>query len=185
MLLRRIARPLLAGIFISGGLDTLLNPGPRVEKAAPLVNRASDALPLDDPPPPSTVVQADAALKVVAGSLLASGYVPRLASAALAASLVPTTVVGHPFWSEKDPAARTAQRMHFMKNLGLLGGLLLASADTHGKPSLAWWARRAARRTAAATQYAAATTQHTAQQAAHTVADTAEELTDRVRSAIH
>jgi len=32
-----------------------------------------------------------------------------------------------------------------MKNLGLLGGLMLATADTHGKPSLTWRAKRAAR----------------------------------------
>jgi hypothetical protein len=28
--------------------------------------------------------------------------------------------------------------MHFLKNLGLLGGLLLAAADTQGKPSIGY-----------------------------------------------
>jgi hypothetical protein len=32
--------------------------------------------------------------------------------------------------------------MHFLKNLGLLGGLLLAAADTEGRPSIGWRAER-------------------------------------------
>ena len=63
----------------------------------------------------------------------------------LAASLVPTTYAGHAFWQEHDPAKRAAADQHFLKNLGLLGGLLLASVDTAGKPGLSWRARRAAK----------------------------------------
>ena len=43
------------------------------------------------------------------------------------------------------PAARKRQTLQFQKNLGLLGGVLLASVDTAGKPGLAWRARNAAR----------------------------------------
>ena len=64
---------------------------------------------------------------------------------ALAASLVPTTYAGHPFWEEKDPGARAAQRTQFFKNTSMLGGLLLASVDTEGRPGVAWRARRAAK----------------------------------------
>ena len=35
--------------------------------------------------------------------------------------------------------------MHFLKNLGLLGGLILAAFDTEGQPSLGWRAKRQAR----------------------------------------
>ena len=35
--------------------------------------------------------------------------------------------------------------MHFLKNVGLLGGLILAAFDTEGEPSLAWRAKRQAR----------------------------------------
>ena len=56
----------------------------------------------------------------------------------LAASLVPTTYVGHPFWQEPDPSQARQQRTHFLKNLGLLGGLLLAAVDTEGQPGLAY-----------------------------------------------
>jgi hypothetical protein len=91
---------------------------------------------------------------VGAGSLLALGKFPRLASTVLAASLVPTTVAAHSFWQEQDPEVRAKQKVQFLKNLGLLGGLLLAAVDTEGKPGLAYRAHmvnasahRAARQT--------------------------------------
>ena len=65
-----------------------------------------------------------------------------LAALALIGSIVPTTYAGHRFWEETDEATRAEQRMHFFKNLGLLGGLLLAAMDTEGKPSLGWRAKR-------------------------------------------
>ena len=51
-------------------------------------------------------------------------------SAVLAATLVPTTVAAHSFWQEQDPEVRAKQKVQFLKNLGLLGGLLLAAVDT-------------------------------------------------------
>ena len=67
---------------------------------------------------------------VVAGSALALGVRARLAATILAASLVPTTVAGHPYWKEDDPRVRAMQRTQFLKNLGLLGGLLAVLADS-------------------------------------------------------
>src|SRR5205807_669938 len=61
----------------------------------------------------------------------------------------PTTLAAHRFWEEEDPELRSQQQVHFVKNLGLLGGLMLAAADTEGKPSLAWRARHAGRTSAA------------------------------------
>ena len=90
------------------------------------------------------LVKIDAGVKIVAGTMLAFGKFPRLASTALAASLIPTTLAGHRFWEEDDPEVRAQQQIHFLKNLGLLGGLLIASADTQGRPSIGWRARKAA-----------------------------------------
>ena len=36
------------------------------------------------------------------------------------------------------------QRIHFLKNLSMFGGLLIAAGDTSGQPSLAWRARHGA-----------------------------------------
>jgi uncharacterized membrane protein YphA (DoxX/SURF4 family) len=175
MLLRRLARPMLAAIFIQGGIAALKNPQdhvraarpvldavtPVVESAAnaaaPAVQKAAESAPIDLPRSATsdwlddeTLVKIDGGVKVVAGSLLALGKAPRLASTALAASLIPTTLAGHRFWEESDPQARATQQIEFFKNLGLLGGLLIAAADTEGKPSLAWRGRKAAKLAAAA-----------------------------------
>jgi hypothetical protein len=58
---------------------------------------------------------------------------------------VPTTLAGHRYWEIEDPELRAQQRIHFLKNLTMLGGLLLAAADTSGRPSLTWRRTRAAR----------------------------------------
>ena len=192
MLIRRVARPLLSAVFVTGGVDALRDPagkakgaqpvvdqinayfGPAAEKAAanaaPLADKARDAatdavdadavggaadavvepihevarggvFPLDA----ETYVKVNGAAMLGAGALLAIGRLPRLSSAVLAATLVPTTFGGHRFWEITDPDERTAQRIHFMKNISLIGGLILAALDTEGAPGVAWRARRAQR----------------------------------------
>ncbi len=142
-LVRRLARPLLAANFVIEGLDHVRHPGTRVESARPLVNTLAGPLRL--PNDPETLVRANGAAMAVAGSLLAIGRFPRLSAAVLAASLVPATYVDHPFWTEKDPETKAVQRTRFLKNLGLLGGVLIASVDTDGRPGLAWRSERAAK----------------------------------------
>src|SRR5439155_1358622 len=68
------------------------------------------------------------------------------------ASIVPTTLAGHRFWEHTDPTERFGQISNFVKNAGLLGGLLLAAVDTEGKPSVGWRARKAAHAAAEATE---------------------------------
>ncbi|RBY78372.1 hypothetical protein DQ238_12280 [Geodermatophilus sp. TF02-6] len=156
MLVRRIARPLLASSFVYGGIDTLRNPQSRVPGAAPVVDQiartADEQLPVQVPRDVEQWVRIDAGVKVAAGSLLALGKLPRLSALALSASIVPTTLAGHRFWEHDDPKERFGQVAHFLKNLGLLGGLLIAAVDTEGKPSVGYRARRAAQKAADATE---------------------------------
>jgi uncharacterized membrane protein YphA (DoxX/SURF4 family) len=150
---RRIARPMLAAIFVASGLDALLHPTERAKVAAPLVAKLSG--PLNLPDNPEMLVRANGATMVAAGTMLGLGTFPRVAAMALAGALVPTTYTAHAFWTVKDPAARSQQRVHFLKNVGLLGGVLLAAVDTAGKPGLAYRTRNAksdARRQAALTK---------------------------------
>ncbi|MFP5317206.1 MAG: DoxX family protein [Acidimicrobiia bacterium] len=144
MIARRLARPLLASVFVNGGIETLRNPGPRAELAEPVTGKIGEPAPLPDDP--DQLVKANAVVQVVGGVLLAVGKLRRLAAVALAVSLVPTTLAGHRFWEAEDPAEKAQQQTQFAKNMGLLGGLILAAVDTGGAPSLGWRARRAARR---------------------------------------
>ena len=149
-LIRLVARPMLASMFVVGGVNSLRNApkiAPNVEPVTDTITGLADKVAPDAPIPhdPTTLVRINGAVHVVAGLMLATGRAPRIASAALAATLVPTTAAGHRFWEEKDPAAKAQQQIHFFKNVSMLGGLLLASVDTEGKPGLAWRARHAAR----------------------------------------
>jgi len=156
MLLRRLARPLLASIFVFGGINALRLPELHAETAKPLLDNvtalAEDALHDNTPTDAVTLVRIDAAVKIVAGTMLALGRAPRLAALALIGSLVPTTAAGHPFWAAKDDEEKQEQLIQFLKNAGLIGGLLIAAADTEGKPSLGWRARRATARAAHTTR---------------------------------
>lgn len=152
MLLRRIARPLLAGIFIYGGINELRDPKSHAQAAEPVLDTMVDFAPIEETPSSTVMVRLDAGIKIGAGVLLALGRTPRLASTALAASLIPTTLAGHRFWEIEDPRERSDQLVHFLKNLGLLGGLIIAAADTAGRPSLAWRGRHAGRAAATASQ---------------------------------
>ena len=156
MLVRRIARPLLASSFVYGGIDTLRNPQSRVPGAAPVVDqiaaKADEQLPVQVPRDVEQWVKIDAGVKVAAGSLLALGKLPRLSALALSASIVPTTLAGHRFWEHEDPEERFGQLSNLLKNAGLLGGLLIAAVDTEGRPSVGYRARRAAKRAAENTE---------------------------------
>ena len=156
MLVRRIARPLLAATFVYGGIDTLRNPQSRVPGAKPIVDQITEVadkqLPVTVPKDVEQWVKIDAAVKVGAGSLFALGKLPRISALALIASVVPTTLAGHRFWEHDDPKEKAGQTVHFLKNLGLLGGLMLAAVDTEGKPSVGWRARKTAGAAAAAAE---------------------------------
>lgn len=141
-LIRIAARPLMAGVFILEGADTLRDPKPAAEKAAPVIEKLQDAVPAL-PSEPTAVVRLNAAVQVLAAAALATGKLPRLAALVLAGSLGPTTIAGHRWWEYDDPSERAANRRHFAKNAAILGGLLFAIADRGGKPSVGWRARRA------------------------------------------
>jgi uncharacterized membrane protein YphA (DoxX/SURF4 family) len=168
---------MLAALFIQGGIDALRAPEahaqaakPVLDMMAPAVDKATDVAPVDVRPDDILLIKLDAGVKIAAGTLLALGKFPRLASAALAASLVPTTLAAHRFWEETDPQRKQEQQIHFVKNVGLFGGLLIAAADTGGKPSLGWRGRRAARLAAAQ---------------AGALTGTAADVTGRVTGAVH
>lgn len=156
MIVRRLARPMLAAMFIYGGIGALRDPEALTKTAQPVldqtVGRVEDSLPEQVPTDAVTLVKLDGAVKLGAGVLLALGKAPRLSAVLLAGTLVPTTLAGHRFWELDDPQERAGQQIHFFKNLGLLGGLLITAVDTEGKPSVAYRAKHGASRVAEQTQ---------------------------------
>lgn len=144
MSIRAIARTLLAGVFVVEGWEALQDPRAGTEvaqEAVPLAERAG--LPTE----PVELVKLNGAVQLGAGLLLMAGWMPRLASLALAGSLLPTTFYTHRFWEIEDPPERRTQMMQALKNGSILGGLLIASLDQGGRPSVFWATRKAAERT--------------------------------------
>lgn len=133
---RRLARPLLASIFISSGASMI--------KDHSYVTETARGAGLSEP---ELIAKAHVYGNIVGGLALATGRLPRLAALGLAANLVPTTIVGHAFWSAPEDQ-KMVQQINFMKNLSLLGGLLLAAADTGGRESIPHAVGRVSRRTA-------------------------------------
>jgi putative oxidoreductase len=142
--LRTVARPMLASIFAIQGYDALRRPERVAPRAEPVVRPIAERLSII-PADTEQAVRINGAVQLAAGSLLAMGWWPRLSALAIAATLVPTTLAGHRFWEAEDEKERAQQRIHFLKNLSMLGGLLITAADTAGQPSLAWRGRHAAK----------------------------------------
>jgi putative oxidoreductase len=147
-LVRLVARPMLASMFVVGGVNALKNVEKMTQRAHPVTekltataNKVAPGIPI--PKDEKTLVRINAGAQIAAGLAFATGRSPRLASTVLAASLIPTTAAGHRYWEESDPTTRANQRLHFIKNVSMLGGLLLASVDTEGRPGVAWRAKHA------------------------------------------
>jgi uncharacterized membrane protein YphA (DoxX/SURF4 family) len=140
---------MLAATFISRGVEALRSPKPAADAARPTLEGLSklpDPVGANIPTNAETVARVTAAVQIGAGLLLTTGKLPRLSSTALALSVVPGSLGAHAFWAETDPARKAEERRAFLADVGLVGGLIIASVDTEGRPSLGWRARRAARK---------------------------------------
>lgn len=146
-LLRAIARTMLASYFVVNGAKAFRHPEaftpaaePLTDRFLPLVNsalppRAAAFLPEDT----AGLVKASGALQVLGGLSLASGLGRRVGAGVLALTMVPHVLATSP--RRAHGANRAVQQSLLTKNVALMGGVLLASQDTQGKPTLAWRAR--------------------------------------------
>ena len=144
---RTLARPLLASAFAVDGSQMLLNSNEYAEDAKAINGTLRSVLPQDKagliPDDAETTVRVVGTTKVVASALLATGKAPRLAAATLAAVQIPTALSRHAFWNASNGAERKEEIRGLVTDLALLGGLVITSADTAGKPGLKWRAQQA------------------------------------------
>lgn len=117
-------RVLLALMFVVAGFGKI---GSFEETAAYI---ASTGLPM-----PQVGVVIGIVVEVAGGLLLFAGWKARWAALALAAFSVAATYFFHNFWSMTGPAAQTNQLL-FMKNISVIGGLLMVWAFGPGRYSV-------------------------------------------------
>jgi uncharacterized membrane protein YphA (DoxX/SURF4 family) len=102
------ARICLALIFIRGGIGNLLGFAETQQRMAEM------GLPI-----PSLLLLGNVVFQLVGAISLILGFKVRWGAVLLIIFLIPTTLVFHPFWANPD------ETIAFLKNLGLIGGLLL------------------------------------------------------------
>ncbi|RJF43255.1 DoxX family protein [Actinomyces sp. 2119] len=150
-LLRALVRPMLAAPFIADGIDAVTRPQRHVEKfekVAPTLERAG--LPPLLTSDTRLLTRLSGAASLLAGLGLASGRAPRTSAAVLAVVNTPLTLVNYPVWTAHDPAERRDSVSGLLRGAAVGAGLVLATVDRQGKPSLAWRLRSAHHRSKAA-----------------------------------
>lgn len=139
---RFLARPMLASSFVLAGMDKLRNADDTAAQLSPLLRRAAESLPFQTNE--KVLARVIGGTQIGAGACFALGKSARLAATVLA---VISALNGYVEWRSADISSkqgRDARRKQLLKNVSLTGGVLLASVDTAGKPSLAWRAEHLA-----------------------------------------
>ena len=111
-----LGRILLALLFVVSGVGKITG------YAGTAAVMASKGLPLVDILLPLTI-----AVELGGGLLLALGWKARWAAAALFLFLIPTTLIFHQFWGI-DAKLVQMQKIHFLKNVAIMGGMLMVLA---------------------------------------------------------
>lgn len=149
---------MLASYFVFNGTKQVLNPTPLIADAEPLADKfvplaksvAPEQVAGFIPNNTKTLVRLDGALMAAGGLGLATGLGRRVGAGMIAAGMLPHVLAVNPNGG-RNGLEKDANRAHFVRNLALLGGALIASQDTQGKPSLGWRAHDAKNRLAKTT----------------------------------
>ena len=130
MVLRALARPLLASWFVYGGVESILEPKSRAERSAPVVKPRHAEVGFTDVST-EDLVKIHGVATVIAATALAMSRTPKTSAVALTGLAAITVAAGRPFWREKDEDQRNAEFEQFLKNVALLGGVMLAATAGH------------------------------------------------------
>lgn len=118
-----IGRVLFAAIFIVSVVGHFTS--------AEITEAAAHGVPLA-----TLVVPIAGLIALIGGVSVLLGFRARLGALLLIAFLVPVTLVMHKFWGVPDPQVAMMQKVHFMKNLSLIGACLLIVFHGSGAYSL-------------------------------------------------
>ena len=122
--LNLVGRIAIAALFLPAGISKLLG----VEGAAAYF--ASLGLPAL-----TILVWGVIAIEVFGGLALILGFHTRFVAFGLALFTLGASIIGHPFWAAPQDAVFIAQLL-FMKNMAILGGLLVLASAGGGSFSL-------------------------------------------------
>ena len=108
-----LGRILLAFIFLQSGFDKLLNYGKTI-----------NLMGVRGVPEPQLLLPLAIILLLAGGIMLLVGWKARWGAVALIVFMIPATFYFHAYWTFPQPL-QLNQFHHFVKNLAIIGGLLL------------------------------------------------------------
>lgn len=109
-----IGRIIFSGFYIMGGFNHFAH-----------LNSMSGYVKAQGVPAPRLALGGSGALLILGGLSVLLGFDPLIGIILLIIFLIGVTPVMHAFWKIDDPMARMASRIDFMKNIALLGALLI------------------------------------------------------------
>ena len=116
-----LARIMVSALFIVAGANKFMS-----------VTGIANTLAARGFPQPTAFGYAVAALELIGGVLLLVGWKTRFAALALFAFTLGTIFVSHNFW-DMQGAARATNQTQALKNLAIMGGLLMIAAVGAGR----------------------------------------------------
>jgi putative oxidoreductase len=121
-----LGRLMLSAIFLLSAVGNKI----------PNFNAVADLMATKGVPAPQVMLVGAIAF-LIAGSLsIILGYKSRVGAALLLVFLVLATYYFHDFWKVSDPKEKQEQMIQFMKNLALMGAMLLVITNGTGPMSL-------------------------------------------------
>ena len=112
-----IGRIIFAGYFIFNGINHFMH-----------LKMMSDYSKSKGVPLPSVAVPVTGLMLLLGGLCILLGIHVRIGLALLFVFLVPVSLLMHNFWSIKDPQMKMVEMVNFMKNMALLGAVLMLHA---------------------------------------------------------
>ncbi|WP_155990685.1 DoxX family membrane protein [Paraoerskovia marina] len=186
MILRRIARPMLASWFVYNGVHAVTRPQEHLAAAragTDLVgSRVATDTELTDKQL-TLVVRAHGAAVALAGTTLALGVVPRTSALALAALNLPLAVVNEPL--SNGPRPRSERTPEFVRAVGAIGAALIAGADYEGRPGVQWRIAQARKDLSTSVELAGKDAQMAVHAATDSVKDSGRRAARRAKKAVH
>jgi len=145
-LVRVVARPLIASSFVFSGVDRLRNAGATAPQLKPVLAGVTKVIPSAAAVTNNEklVGQVLGATQVGAALLLGIGRFSRVAALLLTVTATVNTLVDYRSADATTPEGKKQRRTTLLKNLSLIGAVLLAAVDTNGRPGIAWRAEHLA-----------------------------------------
>ena len=109
-----IGRIILAGFFVYSGFNHFKRLG-----------MMSDYSKMKGVPLPSIAVALTGLMLMLGGLSILLGAYPVVGIFLLVVFLIPVSFMMHNFWKVQDPQLRAAERVNFLKNIALLGAVLM------------------------------------------------------------